>query len=89
LDWYCKGENPIENKWDGLKAYKYSIAIENSAHLHYFTEKIMDCFLALSMPIYWGCPNILDYFPEKAIILIDINDFTGAITRIEQAIEEN
>lgn len=89
LDWFCKGENFIEDKWNGLANYRYSLAIENSSHPNYFTEKITDCFLAGSMPIYWGCPNILDYFPEKSLILIDINDYLGAINKIEEAIEEN
>lgn len=89
LDWFGRGNLFIENKWDGLADYRYSLAIENSQHLHYFTEKITDCFLAYTMPIYWGCSNILDYFPEKSMILVDINNFEEAIKKIEQAIEEN
>jgi tetratricopeptide (TPR) repeat protein len=89
LDWFGRGNLFIENKWEGLEKYRYSLAIENSQHLHYFTEKIADCFLAYTMPIYWGCPNILAYFPEKSMILVDINNFEEAIEKIEQAIEEN
>lgn len=60
-------------KDEALEKYQYSIAIENSAQENYFTEKINDCFIFLTMPIYWGCTNIFDFFPEDSIRLIDIN----------------
>lgn len=89
LHWFGKGEHPIEDKWDGLALYKYSIAIENSCHLHYFTEKIIDCFLSFTMPIYWGCPNIETYFPPESLVLItDLDDYKRVISQIEEAIEE-
>lgn len=54
--------NPIEYKLDGLKDYRYSIAMENSKHDFYFTEKLVDCFLTGTVPIYWGCPGIGRFF---------------------------
>jgi hypothetical protein len=90
LHWFGKGETPIDDKWDGLAPYKYSIAIENSSHYRYFTEKITDCYLSYTMPIYWGCPNILDYFPKESLIMIeDIDDYKKTIYQIENAIENN
>jgi hypothetical protein len=50
---------------------KYNIAIENSRHNNYFTEKILDCFLTRTVPIYWGCPNIGEYFNKNGIIQIE------------------
>lgn len=89
LHWFGRGERPLEDKWDGIAPYRYSIAIENSAHIHYFTEKILDCYLAFTMPIYWGCPNILDYFPKESLILIeDIDDYKKSILQIESAVDE-
>jgi hypothetical protein len=41
---------------------------------HYWTEKIADCFLAGTVPIYWGCPNIGDYFPSDAMIRLESLD---------------
>ena len=29
LDWYGVGENPISDKWQAIKDYKYHIVIEN------------------------------------------------------------
>ncbi len=89
LDWFTKGENTfIEDKWEGLSEYKYSIAIENSMHSGYFTEKITDCFLAGTMPFYWGCPDIKNFFDDRSFILIDRNDFMSSISIIEDAMKE-
>jgi hypothetical protein len=88
LYWYGRGEMEIQDKWDGLAPYKYSIAIENSSHHRYFTEKITDVYLSYSMPIYWGCPNITDYFSsDSMVILEDIDDYKRCIQQIEEAID--
>ena len=63
-----------ELKEQGLKNYKMTISIENSSQMNYFSEKINDCYLYWSLPIYWGCPNISDFFPEKSYRLLDINN---------------
>lgn len=59
-------------KFNGLYKYKYSLAFENSSHRNYFTEKLIDCFLCWTKPIYWGCPNISDYFPAESFAYVDI-----------------
>lgn len=59
-------------KYRGLIDYRYSIVMENSIQKNYWTEKIADSFLSWSIPLYWGCPNLTDYFPEKSFIPIDI-----------------
>jgi glycosyltransferase involved in cell wall biosynthesis len=49
----------------------FHITIENSRHENYFTEKIVDCFMSYTVPIYWGCPNIASYFDVRGIIIIN------------------
>lgn len=49
----------------------YNVAIENFSHRGYFTEKLIDCFLFKSMPIYWGCSNVGDYFNIDGIYQVD------------------
>eukprot|EP01028_Stygiella_incarcerata_P012144 TRINITY_DN7303_c0_g1_i3.p1 TRINITY_DN7303_c0_g1~~TRINITY_DN7303_c0_g1_i3.p1 ORF type:complete len:232 (-),score=-73.43 TRINITY_DN7303_c0_g1_i3:13-708(-) len=68
IDIFGKGINPIKDKFNGLASYKYSIAIENSSSPHYWTEKISDCFLSYTVPIYYGCTNIGNYFPKDSFI---------------------
>lgn len=89
LELFGRGIRFIEDKFDGLYPFKYSIAIENSFYEHYWTEKISDCFLAWNMPIYAGCPNITDYFPAESMILIDPFDLKAAKEKIEQAVRED
>lgn len=42
--------------------------VENTSSRGYFTEKILDCFLLKTIPIYWGCSNIGDFFDIRGII---------------------
>ncbi|MCG1037804.1 glycosyltransferase family 10 domain-containing protein [Polaribacter sargassicola] len=86
---FGKGFKEIDNKWDVLKNFKYTLAIENSSHNNYWTEKIMDAFLSFTMPIYYGCPNVVEYFPKEAIIFIDINKPEEACKIIENAVKDN
>ena len=62
-----RGYKPFEKKEDGLKSYKYSIIIENSSEDNYFTEKLVDACLLETVPIYWGAPNISEYFDVKRL----------------------
>ncbi|MES2559942.1 MAG: glycosyltransferase family 10 [Bacteroidota bacterium] len=89
LDVYGRGHNYVDDKFDAIAPYKYSIAIENSAIENYFTEKLIDCYLCNTMPIYFGCPNITDFFNPKSLIVIDIYNYQSAIHTIEKAIQED
>lgn len=82
IDLYGKGINYIEDKWESLSPYRYSLAIENSSGPDYWTEKVADCFLSWTVPIYYGCTNLEDYFPAESFIRIDINQPEAAIETI-------
>ncbi len=79
IDVFGRGIKSFDDKWEVLAPYKYHIAIENSSTDFYWTEKLADCYLAETFPIYYGCTNIQDYFPEGAYEPIDIFNFDGAI----------
>ena len=49
--------------------YIFTIAIENTSHDHYFTEKIVNPFMYHTIPLYWGCNKIEEYFPNYSIKL--------------------
>ena len=74
IDWYGRKIRFIADKWDGLAPYRFSLAIENCREPDYWTEKIADCFLARTVPLYDGAPNIADYFPAESILRIDTED---------------
>ena len=88
IDFYGRGIHPIADKDTALADYAFHIAIENSQHPHYWTEKLADPFLRGCMPIYHGCPNTIDYFPAEALIPIDIEQPDEAIEQIRQALEQ-
>lgn len=71
LDIYGRGYNELSNKMPGLKPYAFQIVIENSKKDYYFTEKLIDCFATGTIPIYWGCPSIGDFFDINGIITFD------------------
>jgi hypothetical protein len=85
FDLYGRGFNPIEDKWEGLAPYRYSIAVENHINPWYWSEKLFDCFLSWTLPIYSGCPRIEEYFPAEAMIRIDLSD-PLAIDRIKDVL---
>jgi hypothetical protein len=89
FDLYGRGFNPIDDKFQGLKNYKYSIAAENYSADDYWTEKIQDCFLSWCMPIYYGCTNLEKYFPKESYIQVDLNDRKGSLQIIKEAIKND
>ena len=88
IDLFGKGINSFDDKWDAVAPYKYSIAIENSISNDYFTEKISDCFLAHTFPLYYGCPNLDSYFSSQSFNRIDITDVDSSIKSIENIISD-
>lgn len=64
---YCEIELPFEN-------YRYSIAVENNIEPFYFTEKILNCFAAQTIPIYLGATEIGRFFNADGIIQIKLED---------------
>ncbi|MBU4348429.1 hypothetical protein KJ671_02965 [Patescibacteria group bacterium] len=89
LDVYGRGINNFADKWDVIAPYKYHIALENISYPDYYSEKLIDAFLAGSYPFYYGCPNVNDYFPIGSLQAIDINDVRGSIEIIEKCLENN
>jgi hypothetical protein len=47
---------------------QFGVAIENFSHRGWFSEKILDCLLLKTIPMYWGCSNIGDFFNKEGII---------------------
>ncbi len=89
IDFFGRGIHFLPDKLDGLLPYRFSIAIENTSAPYYFTEKINDCFLTYTVPLYYGCKNVGKYFPEKSFIHLDINKPRQAINKIQKVIEDN
>lgn len=89
IDLYGRATRYIDDKWDGLAPYRYSIAAENTVSTDYWTEKIADCFLTWTVPFYYGCTNLEKYFPEDSFIRIDIDKPDEAIAIIKRTLRED
>ena len=48
--------------------------MENTETPFYYSEKILDCFLSGTIPIYYGCPNIEKFFNTDGIIIFNTKE---------------
>ena len=57
------------DKKDAMFTSMFHIAIENHVEPDYFSEKVLDCFNSLTVPIYRGCLNTAEHgLDERAFI---------------------
>ena len=68
---YGRGFRDLAAKEDGLKDYMFSVAVENAVYDTYFTEKLTDCFATGTIPVFYGCKGVAEYFNEDGIIFLD------------------
>jgi hypothetical protein len=76
---------PYRDKTNGLHPYRYSLVLENCKTDFYFSEKIADPILMLTLPIYSGCKQIEKFLPKGSYISFD--DSKGVEYAAEQIIE--
>lgn len=79
------GNSPLlkdNNKFHALQYAQFHFAIENSRQIDYFTEKLCDCLITKTIPIYYGCPNIGDFFDTTGWIILDTLDFSDLLEKI-------
>jgi hypothetical protein len=57
---------------ESLEKYRYSIIIENDMTPYRFTEKILNCFASMTVPIYIGAAKIGDFFNDGGIIQVSL-----------------
>lgn len=61
------------SKYEILGRYNFCLCFENMGMRGYITEKIFDCFIAGTIPIYFGAEDISDYVPKTAYV--DFREF--------------
>ena len=88
LSYYGSGENHVNNKFEKLKDYRYCLAFDNGQYDNYFGSQFTDAILSWTVPIYWGSPNISDFFPEGSYIPFDASNL-DEIHRVVDIIEND
>lgn len=63
----------VEDKFEALGQYDFSLCFENMIFNGWITEKIFDCFRVGAIPIYWGAPDVQEHIPSDCFI--DMRDF--------------
>lgn len=78
-DFYISKYGGVENAFNSkilgesknpLFESQFHICIENSKQKNWFTEKLIDCFITKTVPIFWGCDNIGDFFETKGMLVV-------------------
>ena len=81
-----RGYKPFDNKSDGLLPYRYSVVIENCREPSYFTEKLIDACLCRTVPIYWGAPDIAEFFDISGMIICSsLDEISQALQNLSEA----
>jgi hypothetical protein len=87
LQVFGRGNQPVADKFDAIAPFHYHLALENSAVPHYWSEKLSDGFLGFAYPLYWGCPNIGDYFAVDSLSAVDITRPAEAVAQIKSILQ--
>ena len=66
---------PVESKSSTLSRYAFAICFENMAMQGWVTEKIFDCLVAGTIPVYLGAPDIEDCVDPECFV--DMRRFSG------------
>jgi hypothetical protein len=81
----------VSDKVKLLQEHKFSIAFENTSYPGYTTEKIVDAFLAGTIPVYWGDPTVTQHFNPRAFVQctneLSIPDVVKRIKEINESKE--
>jgi len=74
---------PVSDKLAFCRGYKFNIAFENSSYPGYTTEKLMEAYVAQTVPVYYGNPNVaVDFHPESMVAVRNEADIPRAIEEI-------
>lgn len=77
-----RDDKGIQNKIKFLSNYKFTLAYENGSYPGYATEKMLEAYLAGTVPIYWGSPTVeLDFNPR---CFLNRHDYPSDAAFIEQ-----
>lgn len=74
-----------DNKLETVSRYNFAICFENEKASGFVTEKMLDCLLVGTIPVYWGAPNITDFVPANCFIdFRKFRDYDALLTHLKK-----
>lgn len=78
------GNNPfIVDKEDLFDSFQFAIIIENTKETNSFSEKLIDCLITKTIPIYYGCANIEQFFDTTGWIILETSSTKELQTKLQ------
>jgi hypothetical protein len=64
---------PWDDRKDKIRVFDrmFHVAIDTYRRPDHYSEKLIDCLITKTIPLYWGCTNIAEYFNMKGIFEVD------------------
>lgn len=94
IDFYGSGVENFSGEFrDSMIDYKYTICCENSLQKGFNSEKLNDCFLTGSIPIYWGSILMDKNYNEKSVFYFSPNvnkvdfNFDESLSNLDNVIQ--
>jgi hypothetical protein len=72
-------------KHEFLLPYKFHLALENESVPGFITEKLVHAMRARCIPVYYGCPRVVEKFNPKSFI--NYHDFPSEEALIDHIME--
>jgi hypothetical protein len=76
---------PWDNRKDKIRVMDcmFHIAIDTYQRKDHYSEKLIDALITKTVPIYWGCTNIDEYFSDLGIFQVDdVDDIIWVCNRL-------
>ena len=89
VDIFGRGRNPIDDKADAIRDYKYHLVLENNYADFFWTEKLSDTWLGYAYAIYLGAPNLAQCCPPGALLALQPDSDEANLNRIAQLLEKD
>lgn len=78
VDFYGSRGTPVGYGWKPrlrtLADYAFSLIVEPCRIDNLFTAWLLDCFAAGTVPVYWGCPNLAEFFDARGVLAFETED---------------
>lgn len=80
---FGRGYKEVDDKAEGIDSFAFHLVCENNDVAHFWTEKLADAYLGWSFPLFSGCANLGDYFPEDSFMAVDLSRPERVLEQIE------